>query len=100
MGHLEGVLTLVSDTGPWFRIQGRHVREGASRRLGVRVALDPHSGVTVDVHVGRAVWVRAGWYPSHPACTVQLEGPLAAPAEHRCWGRWLRPRVVSHGMVA
>jgi hypothetical protein len=88
VSHLEGVLTLVSDSGPWFRIQGRHVREDNAKPLGLRLALSAFSGVTLDVHFGAIMWIRAGWYPAHNTCQ-----PTLVRLDHRCFGRWLRPWV-------
>lgn len=93
MSHLEGVLTLVSDSGPWFRIQGRHVREQTKSPVGFRMAVDKASGVTVDLHLGSAVWIRTGWYPAHRACgTGEFH-------QHRCWARWLNTRVIERGLA-
>lgn len=99
MSHLEGVLTLVSDSGPWFRVQGRHVRPVGASRVGVRLSVDPHSGLTVDVHLGLGLWIRAGWFPTHSHCRVlgPVEDHMAS--SHRCWGRWLTPRVMTHGLA-
>lgn len=92
MSHLEGVLTLVNSSGPWFRIQGRHLRSVGAPRVGFQVFTAPDSGITVDFHAGEALWIRAGWYPTHKACAL-----LAHGRRHRCWARWLRP--VSYGTV-
>lgn len=89
MTHLEGVLTLVSDTGPWFRIQGRHIRPTDAKPVGLRLTLDPHTGITVDVHLGTSVWFRGGWLPGHSLCS----------ADARCWTRRLKPRVYQHGLA-
>jgi hypothetical protein len=97
--HLEGVLTLVSDSGPWFRIQGRHVRPAGAKAVGLRLNLDHHSGITVDVHLGSAVWIRAGWYPAHTWCRAVVVNQTGYRGDHRCWGRWLPARVLQHGLA-
>lgn len=100
MAHLEGVLTLVSNTGPWFRIQGRHIRPEGSNKLGLRLGLDPHSGATLDVHLGQALWIRLGWAPAHVKCNpLPVTNDAMVRGEHRCWARALSPRVLRHGMA-
>jgi hypothetical protein len=98
MVHLEGVLTLVSDTGPWFRVQGRHLRADGGSPVGLRLSLDHHSGVTLDVHVGTQVWIRAGWFPAHTWCKAIPVTNVNAHQDHKCWARWLTPRVLTHGL--
>lgn len=100
MPHLEGVLTLVSGSGPWFRVQGRHIRPANSKRFSVRLVLDPESGPMLDVHLGESVWVRAGWYPAHVFCRPTQSDYPAPQCVHRCWARHLPMRVFETGSKA
>jgi hypothetical protein len=67
--------------------------------VGVRLSLDPHTGITLDVHLGGAMWVRAGWYPAHAWCHTRPLTQDPAPTEHRCWGKYLSGRVLSYGLA-
>jgi hypothetical protein len=90
MAHLEGTLCLVNASGPWFRLQGRHLA-----KPGVRVRMSSQEGVIVDLAFGRQAWLTLGWYPRHVLCR-EVRGVGGMPSlRHRCWAKNLRSRTIT-----
>lgn len=76
-----GTYSLMAPTGPWLWLGALNDRAFlGGHRVGVRLTIDPDTGVTTNVGVVPLGSLVLGWMPNHRRCTGLLEETRI----HRC----------------